>query len=144
MLFRSGPEVGEVRSGPGTVFRRRKGAEIQRKVTAQSKGVAGFKYQMGIAFQGKGIDVEIPYRSRADQGASGPYLDRIGGAEEGLRGGPGNSSGVFPDDGVVIGAVLREVAVRRAVHRPVVGISIDPVSCRSAPDIGGSLGNPGG
>ena len=50
---------------------------------------------MGLAFQGKGIDVENPYRSRADQGASGPYLDRIGGAEEGLRGGPVSYTHLF-------------------------------------------------
>lgn len=40
--FSVGPEAGDIRSGQGTVFFRRKRAEIQCEVTSQPKGIAGF------------------------------------------------------------------------------------------------------
>lgn len=136
-----GPEVGEIRGNPGTVFFRRKNAEVHCKVALQSEGVAGFKHQLGILFHFEQINIDI---SRScprgtKQGASRPYSNYAGFPEIGLGGGPGDRSGIFSDDGF-IPAALREIAVRRAIYRPVVGVSINSVSCRSAPDIDGSLG----
>ncbi|MCB5933209.1 hypothetical protein LJB63_28090, partial [[Eubacterium] rectale] len=65
----------------------------------QSKGVAGFKYQLGIAFQRERINVEISYFRCTKQGASGVYLDCVSGSEIRLPGGPGDRSGIFSDDG---------------------------------------------
>ncbi len=137
--FSVGPEAGDIRSGQGAVFFRRKRAEIQCEVTSQPKGIAGFKYQLGIAFQRERIDVEVSYSRCAKQGASRFYDDLSGGSEIGLGGGPGDRSGIFSDDGI-IAIALRIIAVRRAIYRPVVGVSVNSVSCRSAPDVGGSLG----
>lgn len=137
--FPIGPEAGEIRGNPGTVFLRRKRAEVQREITSQSKGVAGLKYQLGIAFQRERINVEISYFRCTKQGASGVYLDCVSGSEIRMPGGPGDRSGIFSDDGG-IAIALRIIAVRRAVDRPVVGISVNSVPCRSAPDVGGSLG----
>ena len=137
--FSVGPEAGDIRSGQGAVFFRRKRAEIQCEVTSQPKGIAGFKYQLGIAFQRERIDVEVSYSRCAKQGASRFYDDLSGGSEIGLGGGLGDRSGIFSDDGI-IAIALRIIAVLRAIYRPVVGVSVNSVSCRSAPDVGGSLG----
>lgn len=83
--------------------------------------------------------IEVSYSRCAKQGASRFYDDLSGGPEIGLGGGPGDRSGIFSDDGI-IAIALRIIAVRRAIYRPVVGVSVNSVFCRSAPDVGGSLG----